>query len=162
MSTTLSILLAEDDELDVILLRRAFKDAELANPLHVASDGQLAIEFLTRAVNAPENRLPALVVLDLKMPRRDGFQVLEWMREQPVIRSIPAMIFSSSANRHDVERAYESGATAYLVKPPSITARAELARFLKEWLRLVQAPLSAVEGLRAAQAERAVLFGPTS
>lgn len=157
MSDPLSILLAEDDEMDVVLFRRALKDAAVTNPLHVAADGQFAIEFLMRTRNTSNERLPGLVVLDIKMPRRDGFQVLEWIKQQPVIRSIPVTIFSSSANRHDIERAYDSGASAYLIKPPSIAARAELANFIKDWLRLVQPPLSAVEGFKAAQAERSVL-----
>lgn len=153
---TLSILLAEDDDTDVVLLRRAFKQVEITNPIEVVTDGQQAIDSLQRAAAAGRDRLPAIVMLDVKMPQRDGLQVLQWMRAQPVIRTIPAVVFTSSANRHDIERAYEAGANAYLVKPPSLAARADLARFIKEWLRLVQPPLAAVEGFRAAQAERAL------
>lgn len=153
MNRTLSILVAEDDESDVLLLNRAFRDADLGNPVHMVADGQEAIEFLQRAKNSPSDQLPGLVVLDLMMPRRDGIDVLHWMRQQPIICTLPAIIFTSSANRHDVERAYEAGANAYLVKPPSITARTELARFIKDWLRLVQPPLCAVEGFHAAQIE---------
>lgn len=151
----LSILLAEDDETDVILLRRAFKDAGLSNPLHVVADGQEAIDFLTRAKSRADERMPALIMLDLKMPRRGGMQVLHWIREQPVIRCLPVMIFSSSENRNDVEGAYDGGANAYLVKPPSLAEREELARFIKDWLRLIQAPVASAESFRAAQAQRA-------
>ena len=151
---SLSILLAEDDETDVLLLRRAFKDAGVTNALHVVTDGVEAIEFLTQMKGRPDDRLPALVLLDLKMPRRGGMQVLQWMREQPVIRSLPVIIFSSSENRSDVESAYEAGASAYLIKPPSLTERAEIARFIKEWIRLVQAPVASVESFRTAQAYR--------
>lgn len=155
-SRSLSVLVAEDDETDVALLQRAFRHVELANPVHVVSDGQEAIDFLARVRGQSEERLPALVILDLKMPRRDGLQVLHWMREQPILCSIPALIFSSSSNVNDIEGAYENGANAYLIKPPSIAERNELARFLKDWLRLVEAPLVATESLRAAQAQRSI------
>ena len=101
--------------------------------------------------------MPALVILDLKMPRRSGLQVLQWMREQPVIRSIPVLIFSSSTNRSDFEAAYELGANGFLIKPPSTAERRELAHFIKDWMRLIQAPLAACESFRVAQAQRTVL-----
>jgi CheY-like chemotaxis protein len=152
---SLSLLLAEDDEIDVLFLQRAFKQVELNNPLQVAADGQQAIDALAQIKNHPEQRLPALVILDLKMPRRTGLEVLEWMRAQPVIRSIPALILSSSTNLSDVERAYDLGANGYMVKPPSVAERNELARFIKDWLRVIQPPLSATESFRAGQAQRA-------
>ncbi|MES2694451.1 MAG: response regulator [Verrucomicrobiota bacterium] len=151
-----SILLAEDDESDVFLLRRAFKEVGLTNPVHVVADGQAAIDFLTQAKSREDERMPALILLDLKMPRRTGLQVLQWIREQPLLRSLPVFIFSSSENRNDVENAYDGGATAYLIKPPSLAERADLARFLKDWLRTVQPGLSVSESVRAAQAQRAL------
>jgi CheY-like chemotaxis protein len=155
VARTLSVLVAEDDEIDVTLLQRAFKHAEITNPLHVVRDGHEAIEFLSRLRGLPDERLPGLVLLDLKMPRRDGLQVLRWIREQPILRALPVAIFSSSANTADIENAYEAGANAYLIKPPSTAERNEVARFIKEWLRLVQAPVGATENIGAAQAERA-------
>lgn len=132
------ILLAEDDEVDVMLLQRAFAAAELRNPIEVARDGQYAIEFLERRLQDPLLPLPGLVLLDLKMPRRDGLQTLQWMRSQAGLRCVPAIIFSSSAHRLEVRRAYEAGASAFLVKPPSLQERTEVARFIKEWVRLNQ------------------------
>ena len=152
------ILLAEDDPTDVLLAKRAFGVAALPNPLHVVSDGQAVIDFLARAVSA-DGALPALVILDLKMPRRDGIQVLQWMRAQPVIRCVPAVIFSSSPNRTDIETAYEAGANAFMIKPPSIAARADWARFIRQWLAWVQPPLGATEGVRSALERRGGRFG---
>jgi CheY-like chemotaxis protein len=151
---SLGILLAEDDDADVLLLRRAFKEVELANPLQVVTDGQEAVEFLTNSRAQAADRAPALVILDLKMPRRGGMQVLQWMRQEPVIRNIPVMIFSSSANAAEIEAAYNFGANAYAVKPPSTAERREIARFIKDWLRLIHPPLASVEGFKAAQAQR--------
>ena len=156
-----SILIAEDDEADVLFLQRAFKQVELTNPVRVVSDGMEAVEALSEASIRPEQRLPGLVILDLKMPRRTGLQVLEWMRQQPVIRSIPVLILSSSTNQADIENAYELGANGVLIKPPSVAERNELARFIKDWLRTIQPPLISTEGFKAAQTQRSALADKT-
>lgn len=140
MKTARDIILAEDDETDVYLLRRAFTDAGVANPLHIARDGVQLAEILTAGQQSTPARLPALILLDLKMPRRDGIATLQWIRSQPAFFAVPVIIFSSSANRLDVERAYKYGANAFLVKPASLDERTGIARFLKEWLRLNQVP----------------------
>lgn len=155
MSAPPEILLAEDDEADVFLLRRAFKDAGAEPRLRVATDGQEAMDLLWHRAHAEEDRLPGLVILDLKMPRRNGLDVLGWMRSQPAFRCVPAFIFSSSSRREDVERAYSAGANAFLVKPSATTQRTEVARFFNEWLRLAQAPLAVSEGFKAAAAAHA-------
>ena len=146
-----TVLVAEDDEADVFLLRRAFKSAEMEAPVEFVPDGQAAIEFLQRQSQATDDLLPSLIILDLKMPRKTGLEALQWLREQPVLGKIPAVIFSSSDRREDVERAYALGANAYLLKPPSIAERIEVARFVKDWIRLCKAPLATAEGFRAAR-----------
>lgn len=155
MSSAPAILVAEDDDADVFFLRRAFKQVELTNPVLFVADGMAAIDALARSKTHAEERLPGLVILDLKMPRRSGLQVLEWMRRQPVIRSIPVLIFTSSSNQSDIESAYEAGASGFLVKPSSSEERVELAGFIKQWVRLMQPPLAAAEGFKAALAYRA-------
>jgi CheY-like chemotaxis protein len=156
MSEPRSILVVEDDETDVWLLGRAFAEAGIKVPLQIASDGQAALEFLEECCAKPgsDDRLPALLILDLKMPRRTGFEVLQWLRAQPVLRCLPVMIFSSSAHRHDVERAFEIGANAFVVKPASTAERTEFCRFVKQWLHFNQLPLAASEGLRVAREQR--------
>ncbi|HVU36492.1 MAG TPA: response regulator [Opitutaceae bacterium] len=155
MSRLLSVLIAEDDESDVYFMMRALKKAELENPVTFVPDGLAAIEALSHAKAQPEQRLPALVLLDLKMPRRTGLQVLEWMRREPVIRSIPAVVLSSSSNQSDIEAAYEAGANGFLMKSPSSENRLEIAIFIKAWLRLMQPPLTASESFKVALAYRA-------
>lgn len=147
-----SILIAEDEETDVVLLRRAFQEAEIKNPLHVTADGQEAIDFLSRLRQIPQDRLPALIILDLKMPRRTGLDVLKWKREQPVLCGLPVIVFSSSAHRVDIEQAYALGANGFFVKPPSLVERTEIARLLKQWLRFNLPPLACTEGYHAAHA----------
>jgi CheY-like chemotaxis protein len=160
MTERTEILLAEDDETDVMLLQRAFRDAGVNHPLQVAHDGQAAQEFLAARQHGEHDRLPSLVLLDLKMPRRTGIDVLEWIRGNPALRCLPVFIFSSSSRRDDVERAYASGANGFIVKPPSMAERAEIARFIDTWLRLNQPSLVVTEGARAAQAFAATRLRP--
>ncbi len=153
MKDQYSILLAEDDETDVLLLKRALRDAGVVNPVHVANDGQEAIDFLAERQHAPspQDRMPAVVILDLKMPRLTGLDVLRWIRGEPGLRGLPAFVFSSSADQQDVERAFAAGATGFLVKSSSTSERIECARVLKSWLHFNQPPLACTEGFRAAQ-----------
>lgn len=150
-----SILLVEDDDTDVLFFRRALKEADVQNPLHVARDGQEAIDFLTQPRPEEQDRLPGLIVLDLQMPCLNGFEVLSWLREQTALGTIPVFIFSSSANHDDIERAYALGANAYVVKPPSLAERLEVARLVKQWLRCARPPLASHQGLGIAQREHA-------
>src|SRR5687768_8317925 len=112
------ILYAEDDENDGFLLRRAFTKAGISNPLEVVTDGQEAIEYLGGAAASPKRHVPNLVLLDLKMPFKTGFEVLEWLRRDPALRTVPVIILTSSTQDTDVHKAYTLGANAYLVKPP--------------------------------------------
>jgi CheY-like chemotaxis protein len=155
MSSHCAILLVEDDENDVVLMQHAFKEAGLENPLQIARDGLEAIEFLKRLI-APrgpiDDQLPCLAIMDLKMPRRNGLDVLQWLRQEPVLRCLPTIMFSSSAHRHDIERAYALGTNSFVVKPASTGQRIEFARHIKDyWLRFNQPPLMCTEGLEAAR-----------
>ncbi len=120
---TKTILLVEDEWVDVMLLRRVFARLRLDANLVLAADGDEAIEYLSNATtsspsaNAP---LPDLVLLDLNLPRRSGFEVLAWLRGQPSLRTLPVVVFSSSREDRDVERAYAAGANSYLVKTPDL------------------------------------------
>jgi FOG: CheY-like receiver len=148
-----SLLLAEDDETDILLFRRALKEADVPNPLHVVRDGREVVDFLTRPLPPEDDRLPALLVLDLQMPRLNGFEVLSWLRAQPVLSTIPAFVFSSSGNHDDIERAHACGANAFIVKPPSLAERMEIARLVGQWLKFTRPPLAAAEGLSSARRE---------
>ena len=154
MSENDTILLAEDDETDVLLLQRAFRDVGVVNPLHLVTDGQEAVDHLTslQTAPAPGDRMPALMILDLKMPRMTGLDVLLWVRSQPGMRCLPVIVFSSSSHQHDLERAFASGANAFVVKAPSTSERIEFARFIKGWLHFNQRPMAVTEGYRAAHA----------
>src|SRR5262245_2907732 len=111
----LSILVAEDLDGDVEILKRAFSKAGGDARLHLVRDGQEAIEYLQRDPNT--HVLPAMLLLDLKMPRVSGFEVLEWLRKHPGLHRLIVVIFTSSDVPEDVNRAYDLGANSYLVKP---------------------------------------------
>ena len=155
MSRHFDILLVEDDENDVFFLKRAFHEAQIPNPLRVARDGQEAIDYLggtEKFTDRTQYPLPCLIVLDLKMPNKTGLEVLDWLRQQPVLRCIPVILFSSSAHRNDVERSYRLGANAFVVKPSSVEERTAFARLVKGfWLGFNEPPMICTEGLEAAQ-----------
>src|SRR5688572_26902506 len=102
------ILLAEDRDDDVVLVRRSFAKAFITNPLQVVRNGEEAIEYLSgegQYANRAEYPLPALVLLDLKMPGKDGFEVIKWIRQQPGLNTLPIVVLTSSENMRDVNTA---------------------------------------------------------
>jgi two-component system response regulator len=131
----LTILIAEDEEIDVILLQRAFKAAGSDHTLKVVGDGIEAVEYLTALLGKTSEALPVLFLLDINMPRCNGLEVLERLQGTQLHRIIPTIMLSSSAHREDIERAYRLGAHAYLVKPLSTVQRQEMVRTLHAfWL----------------------------
>lgn len=115
-----NILIVEDNPDDVMLLQRAMKKSNIINPLHVVVDGVEAVEYLSgtgKFTDRTANPLPVLILLDLKLPRKSGLEVLEWLRNQPGIKRIPVIILTSSNQNPDINRAYDLGANSYLVKP---------------------------------------------
>src|SRR5437867_13449550 len=131
------ILLADDDPNDVLLIQRAFQKAGLPHILKVVSDGSDAIDYLSgRGEYSDRQRfpLPFLVLLDLKMPGTDGFDVLQWARAQPEFKRLLIVVLTSSNLQADVDRAYELGANSYLVKPVGFDETVNLVqRFQAYW-----------------------------
>ena len=123
------VLLVEDDPDDVMNVERAFRKAKLPNPLKVVTDGDAAVAYLS-ADPPYDDRirypLPILVLLDLKLPRRSGLEVLAWMRSQPDLKRLPVVILTSSTERNEVNSAYDQYANSYLVKPVAFDALLEL------------------------------------
>jgi CheY-like chemotaxis protein len=126
------ILLVEDDPNDQLLIRRAFARAKLMNPLRLTRDGDEAVDYLAgdgAFADREANPLPALVMLDLKLPRRSGLEVLEWLRSQAgSLGRTPVVVLTSSRENRDVDRAYELGANSYLVKPVGFDGLLEMIR----------------------------------
>src|SRR5712664_1752952 len=138
------ILLAEDREDDIALVRKAFAKAYIQNPLHVVRDGEEAIAYLQgegRYYNRDEYPLPDLLLLDLKMPRMDGFDVLKWIRQQPGLSSLRVVVLTSSEDIRDVNVAYKLGANSFMVKPMDFENVVELGKVLRDyWLKMDKGP----------------------
>ena len=138
------ILLAEDDPNDVLLIQRAFQRNHVANPVQVVRDGEEALAYLSgQAPFADRERhpLPVLMLMDLKMPRKSGLEVLEWVRQQPGLKRLPIIVLTSSNQSPDINRAYELGANSYLVKPAGFDSLLELVKNLDMyWLILNEKP----------------------
>jgi CheY-like chemotaxis protein len=141
------ILQVEDEAHDVFLLQRAFIKAEIGNPVQVATDGQMAIDYLTGLGKFADRKrypLPGLVLLDLKLPRRSGREVLEWIRSHPRLSRMVVIVFTSGQYVGDVSLAYELGANSFIIKPASFSQYVQLARLLQGWwLRYNQFPPAA-------------------
>lgn len=128
------VLYAEDEEYDVLFLERAFKASEISNRLVSVENGAKAIDFLTECVSN-RNQIPALALLDLNMPYKNGFEVLQWIRSQESLRLLPVIVLTSSNQDKDIVRAYTSGASGYLIKPGSPRELESIARALRDyWL----------------------------
>ncbi len=126
------LLLVEDNEDDVFIFRRAYRQAGISNPLRVVGDGEEACAYLFgrgEFADGVRHPRPSLVLLDLKLPRKSGLEVLQCIREAPELADLCIVILTSSAEERDVLRAYELKAQAYLVKPPAVRTLQELARF---------------------------------
>ena len=140
------ILLVEDLEDDILLVTRAFKKVGLTNPMQVVRDGEEAIDYLRgegKYANRDEYPLPSLILLDLKLPKIDGFEVLTWVRAHPTLKTIPVLVLTSSDHIRDVNRAYELGANSFLVKQLDFDELSDAAAVIKDyWLRLAETPKS--------------------
>jgi CheY-like chemotaxis protein len=132
------ILLAEDNPDDVFLMRRAFDKAKIGNPLHVVSDGSQVLNYVFGEGEFSDRTrypFPTLLLLDVKMPRMNGFDVLRRIRESPSTRRLLVVILTSSSQHRDVNLAYDLGVNSYLVKPPNAESLQEMMAGLRSyWL----------------------------
>lgn len=149
MTNAPTILVVEDEEDSVLLLESAFRKAHFSNPMHRVAHGAMAMEYLTNAIetNHRPDSVPALVLLDLKLPLVSGLEVLKWIRAHPLLHSLIVIVFTSSSEPDDVAEAYRAGANSYLVKPTNLNTLTDLASGLRNyWLRLNMPPTTPVLG----------------
>ena len=139
------ILLVEDDDNDVFLIQRAFKRLNLPHSLQVVTDGEAAISYLDN--KAPYHDferypIPALILLDLKLPRKSGLEVLAWIRQQSQLKRLLVVVLTTSKETPDINTAYDIGANSYLVKPVNFNNFLEMIRTLDlYWLMFNEKPL---------------------
>ena len=133
------ILLVEDREDDIVLIQKSFRRAKIEPALQIVRGGEEAISYLSgtgKYSNRAEYPLPWLVLLDLKMQRVDGFEVLQWIRKEPELQALIVVVLTSSEQIWDVNKAYESGANSFMVKPVDFDDTAALANsIIQYWLQ---------------------------
>ena len=135
------ILLIEDNEGDILLTKEAFEDLDIANNLSVARDGNEAIDFLeSRRSNMPAD-LPDLILLDINLPKKNGFEVLSFIKNSDYFKHIPVIILTTSSSEEDIRKSYRNYANCYISKPVEVSdfmkAIASLENF---WIKIVKLP----------------------
>jgi len=135
------ILLAEDNPGDAKLTKKAFEQGKILNNLHIVEDGVAALEFLRKDGEYRDKPRPDLVLLDLNMPRKDGWEVLEEIKDEPDLAPIPVIVLTSSEAEEDIVKSYELQANAYLTKPVDFKGFMEIVNGFEEfWLSVVKMP----------------------
>lgn len=138
MEESRSILLIEDDENDVVLIRRALKKGGIDAPLRVLWNGDEAIDYFSGTgsyQNAAMYPLPAVVLLDLRLPGKSGLEVLEWLKSHASLALLPVIVFTNSTETADIKHAYALGANSYLKKPYGMAATTALLQAISTyWL----------------------------
>ena len=145
MSDRSTILLVEDNSDDAELIEYAFEKAGIDNPLIGVTDGDAAVDYLAgKSVYTDRTQypLPTLILLDLKLPKRSGFDVLKFIRGQAATKHIPVVILTSSNQNEDIAQSYKLGANSYLIKPVRRDALIEMVQSLNAyWIKLNQVPV---------------------
>lgn len=139
-SLYLPILLVEDNPVDVDLTLRAFARHKFANPVHVARDGEEALAWIPRWEGGEP--LPAVILLDLKLPRVDGLEVLRQLKAHPRLSVIPVVVLTSSSESSDMQTAYQLGANSYIVKPVNFDKFMEVAAQIELYWAVLNEPVS--------------------
>ncbi|WP_420155600.1 response regulator [Siphonobacter sp.] len=144
MNTQIPILVADDDEDDRFLIRTAFRDSQLTNDIFFVADGVELMQFLYHqgpyadAVNYPR---PGIIFLDLNMPRKDGWEALSEIKQNPDLKAIPVVVLTTSNSERDILRTYESGANCYITKPISFDQLLQIVKsFGQFWLSIASIP----------------------
>lgn len=147
--TPVDILLVDDNDDDVVLFKEAFEEAHLINIVAVVHDGEQALAYLRRRNGFENAPRPGLVLLDINMPKKNGLEVLEEMKSDPDLRSLPVVMLTVSNREEDVVRSYSNGACSYIRKPVDISQLHEVAKGFSLYWALV----SEIPGRRRQQCE---------
>jgi CheY-like chemotaxis protein len=136
------ILLVEDNEDDVLIIQEAFVESSLLNVIHAVSDGEEALAYLRREGKYREVASPGLVLLDINMPKKNGFEVMEGMKADPRLRALPVIMLTMSDRGEDIIRSYASGACSYIRKPVDLGQfHAVVKQFELYWTMISRIPL---------------------
>ncbi len=134
------LLVVEDNDMDLDFCLQAFAEHSVSNPILTCRDGEEALEFIDAHTTSDDPELPLLVLLDLRLPKVDGIDVLRHARQHPVWKQVPFIVLTTSRENSDVTRAYELGVNSYIVKPLDFNAFAEVIRSIKIFWLLTNEP----------------------
>jgi CheY-like chemotaxis protein len=139
-----SLVIAEDDDEDFALCRQAITEAGVSNPVHRVKDGEELMDLLLRRgayAGEVEPALPVLILLDLRMPKKDGWEALAEIKAHPRLRRIPVIVLTTSEEDTDIERCYELGSSSYIKKPVGVDELLRVIQAIKKyWLEVVALP----------------------
>ncbi len=149
IAKAITILYADDDAEDRMLVKDAWAENRLANELHFVEDGEELMDYLRRRGNythLADQPLPGMILLDLNMPRKDGREALQEIKADPRLRSIPVVVLTTSKAEEDILRAYDLGVNSFILKPVTFQSLVDLTLTLsKYWFEVVELPAEASE-----------------
>lgn len=135
------ILLVEDNEGDIILTKEALSDAKIKNKITVKRDGEEAIDFVNDALRNPEELLPDLILLDINLPKIDGKEVLQYLKNTPALKKIPVVVLTTSSSPIDISDSYNNHANCFISKPVDLNKFFEVVRMIEDfWVTIVKLP----------------------
>lgn len=147
--TTVTILMADDDEDDCMLAQEALAESRLANDLHFVRDGEELMDYLYRRgkyIDPKSSPRPGLILLDLNMPKKDGREALQEIKANLQLRHIPIVVLTTSKAEEDIYTSYNLGANSFITKPVTFAALVEVMKTIgKYWFEIVELPLLVVE-----------------
>ncbi|MBI1926093.1 response regulator [Candidatus Poribacteria bacterium] len=137
----IEFLLAEDNDDDILLIQESFAEAKIVNVLNVVKDGEEAMAYLRREGKYKAAQMPGLVLLDINMPKKNGFEVLKEIKAHPALRSLPVIMLTSSEMEEDIVKSYTQGACSYITKPVQFNNFVNVMKqFTVYWLLIVRLP----------------------
>jgi two-component system, response regulator len=137
-----TILMADDDPDDRLLVKEAFEESHLLNPLHTVEDGEELLDYLHKKGKFSESAVrPSLILLDLNMPRKSGIEALKEIKADPNLRTIPIIVLTTSKAEEDILKSYDLGVNSFIVKPVTFDSLVNIVKQLGSyWFELVQLP----------------------
>ena len=139
-STLRPLLVVEDNDMDLDFCMQAFEEHSVSNPVIACRDGEEAMQFIDAHTTPTDPQLPLLVLLDLRLPKVDGIDVLRHARQQPVWKQIPFIVITTSRENTDISRAYDLGVNSYIVKPVDFASFADVVKCIKLYWILTNEP----------------------
>jgi|WetSurMetagenome_2_1015567.scaffolds.fasta_scaffold822096_2 two-component system, chemotaxis family, response regulator Rcp1 len=138
---TQNILLVEDNPADILLTREAFKEGTIPHNMTAVNDGVEAVSYLKRAGKYADAVRPDIILLDINLPKKNGFEVLAEIKQDQDLKHIPAIVLSTSGSKHDIRKAYELHANCYLIKPVELEDFLRVIRSLEDfWFNVAAIP----------------------